>query len=88
MGNLKNIFEGWSKALGLREVSEADKELARARVKICVDCEHAHEHWLKKIIKGELQVDEAGSGIGCKLCGCPVNEKALVPQESCPVDKW
>lgn len=85
---LKNIYEGWSKSLGLAKVTEQDKALALARVKICVECEHAKEMWLKTFIDGVLQRDNLGSGIGCSKCGCPVNEKALVKQEKCPIDKW
>lgn len=85
---LQRIFEGWSKSLELVEVSEENKKLAQERVKICIDCEHAEEHWLKKIVSGKLQVDQLASGIGCGLCGCPVNEKALVIEEQCPISKW
>lgn len=86
--NIENIFEGWSKSLGLAEVTEENKVIAINRVKICVHCPHAKEQWLKKFIDGMLQRDELGSGIGCGLCGCPVNEKALVIGESCPINKW
>ena len=88
MVNLKNIAEGWSKSLGLVEVSEENKELARKRVAICIECPHAKEQWLKKFIDGILQNDVQGSGIGCSLCGCPVNEKALVDSEKCPDKRW
>lgn len=85
---LKHIYEGWSKSLGLAKVTEDEKSLALARVKICVACPHAKEMWLKTFIDGVLQRDELGSGIGCSICGCPVNEKALVKDEKCPIDKW
>lgn len=88
MSKLKNIFEGWSKSLGLVEVSEENKELARKRVEICIECPHAKEQWLKKFIDGILQNDVQGSGIGCGKCGCPVNEKALVVDEKCPDGRW
>lgn len=86
--NLAHIYEGWTKSLGLAEVTEENKDLALARVKICVQCPHAEEHWLKKFIDGALQRDQLGSGIGCKLCGCPVNEKALVITTKCPDGRW
>jgi hypothetical protein len=89
VGNkLKNIAEGWSKSLGLVEISEENKELARKRVAICVVCPHSKEQWLKKFIDGMLKNDIQGSGIGCKLCGCPINEKALVPGEKCKDNRW
>lgn len=83
-GNLYRIWEGWAKSLGLTHVSDENKKLALSRVKICVACPHAHEMWLKKFIDGMLKRDELGSGIGCELCGCPVNEKVLVISEVCP----
>lgn len=88
MVNLKNIYAGWTKALGLVEVSQENKELAKARVAICVDCPHAKEMWLKKFVDDVLKNDEIGSGIGCSKCGCPVNAKALVIEEKCPINKW
>jgi hypothetical protein len=84
MVNLKNIYEGWTKKLGIAEVSEENKELAKKRVAICVSCPNAQEKWLNTFIDGILQKDELGSGIGCGLCGCPVNAKALVIDEKCP----
>lgn len=86
--NLRHIYEGWTKSLGLAEVSEENKALAKARVEICLDCPHAKEMWLKKIIDDALQNDTLGSGIGCSICGCPVNEKALVAKETCPTSRW
>lgn len=88
MVNLKNIYIGWTKSLGLAKVSEENKELAKKRVAICVECPHAKEMWLKAFIDGMLKNDELGSGIGCNLCGCPINEKALVPDEKCPDNRW
>lgn len=88
MSTIKNIYEGWTKSLGLAEVDEENKSLAKARVQICVECPNAKEQWLKKFIDGVLQRDELGSGIGCSKCGCPINEKALVIGETCPINKW
>jgi hypothetical protein len=88
VNKLKAIAEGWSKSLGLVKVSEENKELAKKRVAICVVCPYSEEMWLKKFIDGMLKNDEVGSGIGCKLCGCPINEKALVPDEKCKDNRW
>jgi hypothetical protein len=88
MEQLLKIYEGWTKSLGLVVVNSEDKKLALARVKICVECPHAKEMWLKKFIDGVLKRDELGSGIGCGLCHCPVNEKALVKNETCPDGRW
>lgn len=86
--NLKHIYEGWSKSLGIADVNEENKELARKRVSICVKCPHAKEMWLKSFIDEVLKRDELASGIGCGKCGCPVNEKALVIEEKCPDNRW
>lgn len=88
VNKLKNIAEGWTKSLHLAKVSKENEELAKARVQICVACPHAKEMWLKKFIDGALKRDELGSGIGCKLCTCPINEKALVINETCPDGRW
>lgn len=88
MSALKNIFTGWTKKLHLVETTQGEKRMALERVKICVDCPHAKEQWATKIIDGVLKNDELGSGIGCGLCGCPVQAKALVENEKCPLDKW
>ena len=88
MVNLKNIYEGWSKSLGLTAVTEGEHALGKARVAICVTCPHAREMWLKKFIDGALKNDTLGSGIGCGICGCPVNEKSLVRSETCPEGNW
>jgi hypothetical protein len=86
--NLNHIAEGWAKHLDIIEVSEQQKQLAKERVEICVKCEHAKEQWLSKFIDGVLKKDIQGSGIGCGVCGCPVNQKALVTDEVCPKNKW
>lgn len=88
VNQLRHIAEGWGKSLGLVDVSEDNKELAKKRVAICVECPHAKEMWLKKFIDGVFQRDIVGSGIGCSKCGCPVNEKSLVQDEQCPDNRW
>ena len=88
MERLVKIYDGWTKSLGLRKITDEEKMLAAARVKICTGCPHAKEMWLKKFIDGMLQRDIEGSGIGCSLCHCPVNEKALVTSETCPDGRW
>lgn len=86
--DLLKIYEGWTKSLGLQKVSDEEKKLAVDRVKICIACPFAAEMWLKKFIDGILQRDIEGSGIGCTICNCPVNEKALVTTETCPDGRW
>lgn len=84
MAKLKNIAEGWAKSLGVVEVTAENKVIAINRVQQCIKCRYGQEMWLKKFVDGFLQRDVVGSGIGCTLCGCPVNEKALVLDETCP----
>ena len=55
---------------------------------ICMRCPHAQEQWITKLIDGILKNDELGSGIGCSLCGCPLQAKVLVEKEKCPIEKW
>lgn len=88
MNLLKNIFTGWAKHLDLIEVSKEEKVIAKARLEECVNCEFAKEQWLSKFVDGKLKKDIKGSGIGCSICGCPVNQKALVMDEKCPKNKW
>ena len=86
--DLKNIAEGWAKHIGLTDVPGDLQELAKKRVDICVECPDAKEQWLTKFIDGILKKDIKGSGIGCGICHCPVNQKALVREEKCSLNKW
>ncbi|HPI00384.1 MAG TPA: hypothetical protein PK772_08640 [Chitinophagaceae bacterium] len=88
MSKIKHIVEGWSKKLHLTSISEEQKVLALQRMNICMRCRHAKEQWMTKIIDGILKNDELGSGIGCGLCGCPLQAKVLVKEEKCPIGKW
>jgi len=86
--NLLHIYEGWTKSLGIVKATDKEKQLAMERIKICIACPFAEENWLSKIVKGVLQKDEIGSGIGCSICGCPINEISYVLEKKCPKDKW
>lgn len=85
MINLLHIAEGWSKSLGWLEVTEENRALSNARMKICSTCPYATESSFLKLLKGEAK--EMGA-IACGKCGCPVNEKTLVINETCPEGKW
>jgi hypothetical protein len=85
MINLKHIAEGWSKSLGWIEVSAPMQELSKARMSICASCPFAEESKFLKLFRGEAR--ELGA-IACTKCGCPVNEKTLVTDESCPINNW
>lgn len=88
VNKLKHIVEGWSKKLHLTSINEEQKALALRRMNICMRCRHAKEQWLTKLIDGILKNDELGSGVGCDICGCPLQAKVLVDKEKCPIDKW
>ena len=85
MINLLHIAEGWGKSLGLFEVSAENKQLSVDRMKICAACPHAKSSSILKLIKGSANELDA---IVCNLCGCPINEKTLVTDEVCPINKW
>lgn len=86
--NLLQIYEGWTKSLGFVAVSDAEREEAKRRVLVCVNCPFAEENWLSKVKNNILQRDEIGSGIGCSKCGCPVNEISFVNSKKCPEGRW
>lgn len=83
--NLLHIAEGWSKSLGLLEVSEENKRLSEERISICAICPHAKESSILKFFRDDAK--ELGA-IVCGKCGCPVNEKTLVNDEKCPEGNW
>lgn len=85
---LERIAEGWKKALGVSDIPPALKILANDRVAICLDCPEAVESWLSTFIGGELKRDVLGSGLGCNKCSCPLQAKAIVQDERCPLGKW
>lgn len=85
MANLLHIAEGWSKSLGLLEVSKENRELSNRRMAICATCPAAKESSFLKMLRGKMHDVEA---IYCTECGCPCNEKTLVNEEKCPLGYW
>jgi hypothetical protein len=83
--NLGHILEGWGKSMGLMEVDAETAIESERRMKICASCPVAKESSFLKLIKGSA---EDMAAIYCSGCGCPVNEKSLVPDEQCPMGKW
>lgn len=82
---LGHIIEGWSKSMGLMEVTAEERKLSEERLKKCAGCPMATESSFLKLLKGDA-INMAA--IYCKGCGCPVNEKSLVAEEQCPEEKW
>ncbi len=83
--NLKHIAEGWGKSMGWLEITEDCAKLSQERLNICATCPFAEESSFLKVFRKEAKDLNA---IGCKKCGCPVNEKTLVTDEKCPLNKW
>lgn len=80
-----NIIEGWSKSIGLWNVSEETKKVSIARMTICSECPFAEQSEFLKLARGE---ENKVLSLVCTKCHCPVNEKTLVTGEQCPIKKW
>lgn len=83
--NLFHIAEGWGKSLDWLEVTPEVRKLSNERLAICAVCPHAKESDILKFFKGEGRRLEV---IYCDECGCPANQKSLVTEEKCPLEKW
>lgn len=83
--NLSHIVTGWSKSLGLYEVTEEEKELSKKRLEACAVCPYAKESSFLKLVRGSANNIPS---IYCTKCGCPSNEKSLVLEETCPENNW
>jgi hypothetical protein len=85
MSKLQNIVTGWSKSMGLMTVSPEEKKLSIARMTKCATCPFAKKSSFLAILHGK---GHNLAAIYCGQCGCPVNEKSLVKNETCPVGSW
>lgn len=83
--NFKHIATGWSKSLGLIEVTDEERAESSRRMDICAGCIYAKESSFLMLVRGTAS-DMAA--IYCGQCKCPVNEKTLVPEENCPEGFW
>lgn len=83
--NLRHVAEGWSKSLGLMDVSAEEKLESERRMLICSTCIMAEESAVLKLLRGKAEHVKV---IKCGGCGCPVNEKSLVMDAECPEGKW
>ena len=82
---LSHIIEGWGMSMGLLEIKPADRKRSEERMKVCAACPFAKESSFLKLLKGAAHNMAA---IQCTKCSCPVNEKSLVKNETCPEGKW
>lgn len=92
MASLLQIARAWGQGLGLLEIPEEERKMSEERLTICATsgpdgghCPLAKESNFLKLISGKFK--EVGA-IYCTGCGCPVNEKSRVKEETCPEGKW
>lgn len=92
MSKILNIATGWGRSLGWLDTPQDIAEMSTKRLNICATsgenggpCKYAKESSFLKFFKGEAKELDA---VYCTGCGCPVNEKSLVPNEKCPLNKW
>lgn len=83
--NLRHVAEGWTKSLGLMDVSAEEKLESERRILICSTCPMAEESKTLKLLRGKAEHMKV---IKCGDCGCPVNEKSIVMDERCDLGKW
>jgi len=70
----KTIQKGKNIAKGWTNVILGKKyEWTDGRIRICRKCEY--NYWI-------------GRAIFCRICKCPIPQKASVENEKCPKDKW
>jgi hypothetical protein len=88
----ENILEGWGKSVGLFNVDLKTKIQSNERLNICATsgpggaiCERGKHSNFLKLVNGTAHEIDA---IYCDACGCPVNQKTLVTEENCPLNKW
>ena len=84
IGKIGAIGEGWSKWLGLQNVSQEEKELSIKRMDICSSCEFATKSKFLEFIAGN---GEEIDSLYCTKCTCPCHQKSL-SNEVCPLGKW
>lgn len=84
--NFKHIIKGWSKRLGIAEISEEEMDMAEARLKICISCPHKKKSKILVFLRGIEASEE--KIFKCSKCGCPLHEKVIVEEEHCDIQKW
>jgi hypothetical protein len=84
-GRLKllRIVTGWFRSKVW--ASEQIQRLSRERLRECTGCDDAIESSALKFINGDAEQVKCQK---CRHCGCPIVEKSLVENETCPLKKW
>lgn len=85
MINIMNILTGWGRSMDLLKTPAEIKDMSIERLKICSRCPQAKESKVLMILKDSSEHVDI---IKCDQCGCPCNEKSLVVEEKCPLNKW
>jgi hypothetical protein len=80
---ISNIAKGWFASKIFK--SKSIQELSVERLKHCEPCRNTKQSKFLKFINGDAREIET---LVCNGCGCPVVEKSLVKNETCPQKKW
>lgn len=82
MLNVRHIMQGWYRTIFKDPKSTP---MMKERGKVCLGCEHAKVMPIGRWFKGEY---EELREMSCTQCGCPLEPKLRVEEESCPLNKW
>lgn len=83
-----NALVRWGKA-GFSTVPE---DVVEKRENTCLGCENLvkPESGLQKLVtsRAKEQIGKRAADCVCRLCGCSISKKILLPTESCPASRW
>lgn len=83
MLNPIHIFQGWFHSLIY--TPKKVKKLSDERLEVCRKCPYAVDKSFLKFREDSAFEEKTKA---CKFCGCPVQEKSLVPKEKCEMNLW
>ena len=83
MMNPFHILQGWFYSL-IWTPKNVEK-LSKERLMVCKTCPFAVEKSFLKFREDSAFEEKTKA---CKFCGCPVQEKSLVPKEKCELKLW
>ena len=85
MNKIINIFQAWLKTFGIIKTTRDERRMQVERLEICKGCEFAKKSKTLEAIRGE--VTEVNI-LFCEHCKCSLQEKTLIKNEKCPIEKW
>ena len=85
MTKILHIIQAWAKTLGWIKTTNEERELQKKRLDICLQCPHAKHSKTLEAIRGEITEVNV---LKCDLCGCSLQEKTIIKNEKCPIEKW